>query len=378
MNIFLVLLSMLYSSVFAHIRLKLERSPSKPDQASLLRKARALSTKYGQSVLPDEVNIPIDNLFNGQYFSTIGIGTPPQLFKLVMDTGSSNLWVPGQCRPTVCRSHARYNATMSSTFEKNGSQFSTEYGTGGVSGHVSRDTVWVGDLQIQRQLFAEVTHEDSLIASGSFDGIFGLGHEAVAINGIRPPLYRMLDQKLIDKPVFSFYFGDTTRGTESFCTLGGLDDTSYEGPVLTLPLRRRIYWEVDLNAVSLGEAIVLGLNLGAILDTGTSLIAMPSDLAALFNRYMGATQVSSGLYEVDCHKRDQLPDLTFTLSGSKFSISAHDYILELENGSCISCLQGFDAGEKTGPLFILGNAFLRRWYSIFDLENDTVGLAKAI
>ncbi|KIW62330.1 hypothetical protein PV04_10511 [Phialophora macrospora] len=378
MNIVLMLLSMLYSCVFAHIHLKLEQAPSSHDQASLLRHVRALSNQYGQRVLPDEINLPIDNLFNGQYFSTIGIGTPPQYFKLVMDTGSSNLWVPGQCRPTVCRSHARYNATLSSTFEKNGSQFSTEYGTGGVSGHVSRDTLWVGDVQIKRQLFAEATYEDSLIASGSFDGIFGLGHDAVAINGIKPPLYRMLDQKLIATPVFSFYFGDSARGTESFCAIGGIDDAAYEGAVLRLPLRRKIYWEVDLNAASLGGAVALDLNIGAILDTGTSLIAMPSNFAALFNRYIGATQVSSGLYEVSCHKRDQLPDLTFTLSGSNFSFSAYDYILELENGSCLSCFQGFDSGEKTGPLFILGNAFLRRWYSIFDLENGTVGLAKAI
>ncbi len=254
---------MLYSCVFAHsLHLKLDQVPSHQDQASLLRHARALSNKYGQLVL-HEIDLPIGNILNGQYYSTIGIGTPSQYFKVVIDTGSANLWVPGQCRLTICQSHARYNATWSSTFEKNGSQFSTEYGTGGVSGHISQDTLWVGDLQIEHQLFAEVTHEDSLIASGSFDGIFGHGHDAVAINGIRPPFYRMLDEKLLDKPVFSFYFGDTARGTESFCTLGGIDNAAYEGTVLTFPLRRNIFWEVDLDAFSLGEAVARDLNIGA-------------------------------------------------------------------------------------------------------------------
>ena len=160
--------------------------------------------------MQDSLKLPRDN---SQYFTTIGIGTPRQYFKVVVDTGSSNLWVPGhQCNSTACRGHAKYDATVSSTFEKNGSWFSTEYGTGGVSGNISRDTLWIGELPIEHQLFAEVTYEDPLIGGGSFDGIIGLGHADVANNGIRPPFYRMLDQQLIDKPVFSFYLGDAAKG----------------------------------------------------------------------------------------------------------------------------------------------------------------------
>jgi saccharopepsin len=91
---------------------------------------------------------------------------------------------------------------------------------------------------------------------------------------------------------------------------------------------------------------------------------------------MGATKSYNGQYTVDCDKRDSLPDMAFTLSGYNFSITAYDYVLEIQ-GSCISAFMGMDFPEPTGPLAILGDAFLRKWYSVYDLGSNSVGLAKA-
>lgn len=322
--------------------------------------------------------VPVTNFLNAQYFSEISLGTPPQDFKVVLDTGSSNLWVPStDCNSIACYLHSKYDHSSSSTYKSNGSEFEIRYGSGSLSGYVSQDTFRIGDLTVKHQDFAEATSEPGLaFAFGRFDGIMGLGYDTISVNKIVPPFYNMLDQGLLDDPVFAFYLGDTNNGEESVATFGGIDKDHFTGKLTKIPLRRKAYWEVDLDAITFGDNTAELENTGAILDTGTSLIALPSTLAELLNKEIGAKKSFNGQYTVECDKRDGLPDLTFTLTGHNFTIGPFDYILEVQ-GSCISAFMGMDFPEPVGPLAILGDAFLRKWYSVYDLGSSSVGLAKS-
>lgn len=241
-----------------------------------------------------------------------------------------------------------------------------------------QDNVVIGDLKVKKQDFAVATSEPGLaFAFGRFDGIMGLGYDTISVNRIVPPFYSMLDQGLLDEPVFAFYLGNTDKdGDDSEAIFGGINKDHYTGKVTKIPIRRKAYWEVNLDMITFGDASAELDNTGVILDTGTSLIALPSTLAELLNKEIGAKKGYNGQYTVDCDKRDELPDMSFTLSGYNFTIGPYDYILEVQ-GSCISSFMGMDFPEPTGPLAILGDAFLRKWYSIYDLGSNTVGLAKA-
>jgi saccharopepsin len=204
-----------------------------------------------------------------------------------------------------------------------------------------------------------------------------MGYDTISVNKIVPPFYQMIAQGLIDEPVFAFYLGDATTDSEgSEVVFGGVDEAHYTGKVTKIPLRRKAYWEVDLDAITFGKETAELQNTGAILDTGTSLIVLPSVLAELLNKEIGAKKGFNGQYTVECSTRDGLPDLAFNLAGTNFTITAFDYILEVQ-GSCISAFTGMDIKPPVGPLVILGDAFLRKWYSIYDLADNSVGLAKA-
>ena len=218
-------------------------------------------------------------------YSEIAIGTPPQTFKVVLDTGSSNLWVPSsRCTSIACFLHSKYDSSASSTYKQNGSDFEIRYGSGSLSGFVSQDTVQLGDMKIQHQDFAEATSEPGLaFAFGRFDGILGLGYASISVNGIVPPFYNLVNRGMLDAPVFSFYLGDSANGDgdESEVCLGGVNKYHYTGNLTRIPLRRKAYWEVAIDALTFGDDTVELDDTGAILDTGTSLIVTPSTIAEL-------------------------------------------------------------------------------------------------
>ncbi|KZT41155.1 putative PEP4-aspartyl protease [Sistotremastrum suecicum HHB10207 ss-3] len=335
--------------------------------------------------------VPLTNFMNAQYFTEITLGSPPQSFKVILDTGSSNLWVPSKaCTSIACFLHAKYDSGASSTFKANGSEFEIHYGSGSMTGIVSQDTLTIGDLVIKGQDFAEALTEPGLaFAFGRFDGILGLAYDTISVNHITPPFFNMVDKKLLDSPVFSFRVGSSEEdGGEA--VFGGIDSKHYTGKIHYVPLRQKAYWEVELEGVKFGDDVLELENTGAAIDTGTSLIALPSDVAELINAQIGAKRSWNGQYTVECNTVPGLPDLSFTFGGKEYPLKSTDYILNVQ-GTCISSFQALDINLPWGQLWIIGKSslpialhflnhstgdvFLRKYFTVYDLGRDAVGFA---
>jgi len=116
-------------------------------------------------------------------------------------------------------------------------------------------------------------------------------------------------------------------------------------------------------------------NTGAAIDTGTSLIALPTDIAEMINAQIGAKKSWNGQYTVDCSAVPNLPDLTLYFDNTPYVLKGTDYVLEVQ-GTCISSFTPLDMPNGLN-LWIVGDVFLRKYYTVYDLGRDAVGFAKA-
>jgi saccharopepsin len=356
------------------------------DDVKQLPSYQKVMSRFGAELKEeDRGKVALTNFMDAQYFGEINIGTPGQTFSVVFDTGSSNLWVPStRCSSIACYMHRKYDADQSSTYQENGTDFSIRYGTGSLTGVISNDVVEIGGLVIEEQDFAESIEEPGItFAVGRFDGILGLGYDNIAVQRVVPPFYNMINQKLIKEKLFGVWMNFADGGEGGEIIFGGTNEDHYDVDDLHwAPVTRKGYWEVNLENVFLGnEKIPTGAKksngIGAAIDTGSSLFVVPTAVADAINKKIGAKKTWSGQYTVECERVPDLPELTLVFAGKKHTLEATDYILNAQ-GQCISGFMGMDIPEPAGPLWIVGDVFLRKFYTIYDLGNNRVGFAKAL
>jgi len=315
----------------------------------------------------DGNQVIFQNFQDAQYYGPITIGTPPQKFNVIFDTGSSNLWVPSKTAFMPLNFHNKYDNTKSSTYVKNGTSFAIQYGSGSLTGFVSQDTVTMGGVTIKNQLFAEATKEPGLAFKvGKFDGIMGMAFQSIAVDGMEPAWYSAVgDQKL-----FGVYLGGTS-GVGGEMTLGGTDSAHYTGDLTYVPVSRPKYWQISVDSFSIGNLS----KVEGIVDTGTSLLVAPPDVVSAFGKKIGATLVAGKEWTLDCSKVAGLPDLDIMIGGKNFPLKGSDYVLNV-SGQCLLGMMGMDLSRE-GLSLILGDVFIRKYYTVFDQGKSRVGFATA-
>ncbi|KAL9582224.1 MAG: hypothetical protein Q9212_003417 [Teloschistes hypoglaucus] len=381
-----------------------------------------------RSLLRDAVSGIISNQ-KVDYWANITVGKPPQPLRVILDTGSSDLWVPAATSEMcldfsdICRQQGSYDPEKSSTINKLQDLFSIRYGDGsGVNGTFLTDTFGFGGITMENVHMA-MALAGSKVNSENAIGIWGIGFENAEAgifrfhasiypgvisemkrNGyIRTQAYSLwlgaysesYIQPLFHHMSLTLQFVDQSFGQIVF---GGVDASKYTGPLNLLPVVDAPVPGTDVPRLTVQltsldlyqhdnlvtEFLPEGSVFRTLLDTGTTLSLFPkSVLRQLYAkpevRFL-EVDGKRGIPYVDCSLQ---ATFAFRFGGSQ-AITIHVPISEMVlpfagdrfPDESLACQLG--VGLSPLPLsFMLGDTFLRSAYTVVDLESKYIGLAQA-
>lgn len=317
------------------------------------------------------------------YIATIQIGTPPQNFNILMDSGSADFWVGSescQSQQGTCGNHTFLGSKSSSSFVQSNQNFNVTYGSGAVAGVLCQDNVNMAGLQLNNHTFG-VANEESVQFSADtvpFDGLMGLAQSILSNEKVPTPVESLASNGLISSAISSFKISRLAdQLNDGQVTFGGLDPTKFVASTLiTIPNVSKVgFWEGALNAIT-----VNGQNTGmagrtAILDTGTTLIiAPPADTLAVMTMLGGKCDTQQ--CTIPCTSN---ASVALSFGNASFTIDPRDMLLlpvdvNDPTGDCTAGIQPGTIGTDTE--WLVGDVFLKNAYLSVDTTNNQISLAK--
>jgi len=336
-----------------------------------------------------EYKLPLIDINNSQYVGRIEVGTPKkgtphQYFDVIFDTGSSNLWINSDtCLSEGCLIHRRFHPANSKTYKKLPVEMSVQFGTGSLEGFLAQDTFTLGPVRVHGQTFGQIRRSTgSVFVTGKFDGILGMSFPSLSAHSYKPVFDSMMEQELLTSNMFSFYYSLLPK-QNSAIMLGEPIKAMYKGDLTWVAVSKPFYWEVNLidieyDGVSTNACAEPPCK--AVVDTGTSLLTGPSVYTTRMIRQLNVDRT--------CNDMENLKTLTYILSDDngeyRFDVDPKFFVLKSmakrADGKpkfCRAGMMALDVPKPRGPLFILGDVFMRKYYTVFDRDNNRIGFALA-
>jgi len=217
---------------------------------------------------------------------------------------------------------------------------------------------------------------------GKFDGILGLSFPALSAADYTPVFDHIIGQHLLTPNMFSFYYSQLPAQSSAI-VLGHPNPKLFTGTMRYVSVAKPFYWELKMKDLAINgrrQNVCPHGPCKLVVDTGTSLLTGPREH---ISRLLHDLHVGS-----DCSDVSHLPTLTYIITDDKgdheFSLEPDFYVLRSQNrgrnGRPRYCKPGFmalDVPAPRGPLWILGDTFMRKWYTVFNRDDNSIGFAVA-
>ncbi|VDC04081.1 unnamed protein product [Peniophora sp. CBMAI 1063] len=321
------------------------------------------------------------------YFASVSVGTPAQTFDVVMDTGSSDLWIETTECTNCPQGNAQLNTGQSSSISTSSNSVSFSYGQGQAQGTMATDTVSLAGFTISSQTFGAVTQIFDNVVPNTASGIMGLAFQSLARTGATPFWQALLNGNQLSNPEFSVYLARNQQRVSSSSsandggsiTFGGRNTSLFQGDVEFQNFPNGVgnaFWYQNVASLTVNGNSV-GINSGlAAIDTGTTLLGGPSDSVSDFwGQVSGSQSIGQGMYSYPCSTS---LNVTISFGGRSYPINPNDLNFgRIGNGQCVGAI--FSMGSSSGgsnPAWIVGDTFLKNVYSVFRANPASVGFAE--
>ncbi|KAJ7906171.1 aspartic peptidase domain-containing protein, partial [Mycena leptocephala] len=386
------------------------RSGAPITRMNLLAAAEFMRARYGYGSAATSQRRGIEqslNFVNQQgdsiYFGTIDVGTPPQSFNIILDTGSSDLWVADSSCTNCDQQTPLFRPDQSKSYvQQRNSNTSVSYASGQVVGFNSTDSVSMGNFSLQSQGFLSVQSVARGLIAGSVSGMMGLAFGTISSTKTLPFWQGLISSNQLAAPEMAIWltrFLDTNFQEEepggSF-TLGGTNSSLYHGDIEFLPLTgpsQPTYWLLSVSAVTVqGQSLNVSTDNGALaaIDTGTTLIGGPAtEVRNLWGQIPGSGPIPSlpGFFQFPC---TTMLNISMAFGGKLWPIAPADMNLGTVNmflglgdgGSmCIGGIFDWTVGHGTvvdqgKPSWVIGDTFLKNVYSVYRQSPLSIGFAQ--
>ncbi|KFY09490.1 hypothetical protein V492_05473 [Pseudogymnoascus sp. VKM F-4246] len=366
----------------------------------------------------------IDNShLRGSYYANITVGTPPQPISVILDTGSSDLWVLAKtadaCLGKVKIQQAQgdegcvggtFDSTKSSTYKKlisGGFEIQYVDETESSGDYISETVSFMGQNKSNnaiKELQIGLAKKSTLPV-----GVMGVGYNSsVAAEDVYSNIIDlMVEQGLINTRAYSLWLDDLASTTGQIL-FGGIDTAKYDGTLSILPTlgaqgKKPTSFAVALNGISVGHRGNMtnitssDFAIPVILDSGTTHTLLPKAVVKSIIRGLGAYDFTTqiGAILVNCGLRTDNPDFVFgyqfgNSSGPTIYVNLSELILDFpgldqslvdeyfKSWDSVCYLAIADSSTVTEhPIYLLGDTFLRSAYVVYDIDNDEIGIAQS-